>query len=67
MRLFEIEMLVADRLPKVLAHLVVDYLRYPVEPWDPCDIWVPEYDSNGSYGSYPMSPVEQSGVSNMFW
>ena len=67
MRLFEIEMLVADRLPKVLAHLVVDYLRYPVEPWDPCDMWVPEYDSNGNYGSLPSCPIELSGLSNAYW
>jgi hypothetical protein len=64
MRFFEVCSVLTDRLPKDLANLVIDYLRYPVEPWDAYDLWVPEYDSQGSYGAFPMCPIEQSGVSN---
>ena len=69
MRFFEVEMLVADRLPKDLANLVMDFLRYPVEPWDAYDMWVPcpEYDSNGNYGSYPSCPIELPGLTNAYW
>jgi hypothetical protein len=57
MRLLEVELLLREKLPRVLADLVIAFATTPA-PWDPYDLWVPEYDSNGDYGHVPMCPVE---------
>ena len=58
MRILEVELLLREKLPRVLADLVIAFASTPVAPWDPYDLWVPEYDENGDYGHVPMCPVE---------
>ena len=55
---FEITLVLCDILPKDLAKLVMLWIDEPPAPWDPYDMWVPEYDSNGQYGMFPMTSVD---------
>jgi hypothetical protein len=59
MRWFEVEALMRERLPSVLADLVLAFCKPAVVPWDPCELWAPpEYDQNGNYGQFPMCAVD---------
>ena len=58
MRFFEVELLVREKFPPGVRELILSFLEEPVTPWDPTDLWVPEFDSSGLYGHVPMCPIE---------
>ena len=58
MRIFAIERVLKEKVPKDLALLILSFLKHEVVPWDSFDLWIPEYDRDGNYAYLPMCQVD---------